>query len=1738
MTKPKKSRNPPPAATGNAGGEFQAQVGAYYLLLAMAGAAPRGLPGAVTTSISFQQAAAGFPLDDVVVLGRNDDGSSAVLEIQATRTLRLTAKDEKFGDIIGRALHASRKPEFAGRYELGIASSETSTQVYTDVLKWARVVPDGAAFRQHLDLYASIPRTDFVEAVRGHLKAAGGTGDDNEVWSILSHLQVLDFAFGLPGASHEERAVDLARLLLAPEEAARAASLWSALVAWTLALHANGGSADAAAATAFATQAGFKLAPSRGLASVVARLAEEARLALKDIGDSVGGVTLARPSLLNDCVGAMAEGRLLEIVGARGSGKSSVLKQLMLSMQRDGTAIVLARGRIVGGGWPRMASALGCPAAITLQDLLRELGAAGPSALFVDNIDQIEDEVDRRTLVDLLRAAAENPAWRVVVTSSVGDKEWQSGLAPEIKRLGPATVIVGEINDTEAALLGAGNPKLALVLRAGHPARNVARNLFNLSQLLEEIELHGVAAESLATETDMARAWWKRGGGRTASGAGRDDRLKALRALAARSIARPRAALQRDDLDSVAINELMHGGVLVEERPGATVNFRHDVLRDWAMALLLQEEPERLAGLPLDQPVPASLARGIEIAARLALEADPMGKQWLALLGRVEVPKAHGSWRRPALIAVPRAENAFALLDAISGTILEKGGARLVEMIRLVIALDSEPMAKALAKQEAFAAFAVNVPETMVMPAGPSWARLVSWIVARSASLPPLAIPDAAKLLGHWLMATSHIWLESPAIVALLHAWLSRMERSMHSVVWRGTESPPMEGRFDVPNEYEVRNEIRMFFLAFCHLQPALAAAYLAQLAEDGGPRHDDLESIVKLAGALPRAAPGALVDFTLAALLPKPDDDDRGFHRRRDRMGPFNAYDTFFFPAGPSQGPMLELLRHAPAEGLRLVRGLVEHATHWYFDDAEAEAVPWVRLSFRSGSRAYRGTSAVYQWARGGTGSTIATCALMALEAWGHAEIEGGRDFGEVLEDVLGPGGGSLAFVCVAVDLALSHWEVAKAAGWPLLTSPELFWHDNWRHNQDVAGIRDYFTPTSPSLGKISAADLTARPSRRQRLIDRLGAYALHGPEDVRQRLTTILAAARDRIIGDAAEEDDDAISGLRATAVRAMRYLDPGNWLEGDIELADGRIVRGYQYQQSADEIAAVTAAQGRATASIERLNIRLQLQKALLDPSASTPELAAQGVRWARANVEPDPDADARDPEFDRAWHERARVMAAAVAARDYDGPDRDEVEAWCLEILDAAAREETDAMARHTVQIASNKAAIAALGFLALFKRYRGSEMRDRLFRLAVLGDGAVLAAISGSFLELAETDPRLPPALVRVVLSSSVRPHLPYDLSDAKKAAAEAAWAKRTKEAIAAEETWLNGGAKEPDWPTLPPWPSHPRRRNRIPIAGQAAEAAPVPRRKARPDVYVDLHSLGVVANALRGLVGTAAQGWVSSLGAHLLAWTIEANNGPEDEDGADRDNRPFEWNSAFFGLVGAICGAQPFARSESDFLIPMTRLHDEAFHDAVGAFLPEFDFRMPAETGPLTRDPEAVRALIAERLMAGRWWSYRGEEKSYTIESHTASALNPMFFQFRYLASGAGAYIGQDHPRLPGLMPSLADLVISLPRSGYLAALFLTLVETSTSAALLPHVVRVLEAWAGAIGVDADFWLDKEMGVRACAWLARVLGKSTPTIEDNAALAVALDVMVRSGVVRARDLETMLADAAGVKLAG
>ena len=279
--------------------------------------------------------------------------------------------------------------------------------------------------------------------------AAKSLDDDETAWQLLRKLQILVFDFTAQGSASEELAKERAVRALHPDDTLRAGNHWTTLVELALQVAASGGDRMRDGLIEDIRRESFRLAGDLSYSSVRATLAEASRNALADIGDRVGNVMLTRHERVTAVHATLDSGRYVEIRGDAGVGKSGVLKHFAEQINREAQVVVLSPGRTIPKGWTAMRAVLGFDG--TARELLTDLASDGGAVLFVDNLDFFDDE-ERRTVVDLVREAANVPGFAVIATArrnfGVEEPSWLPLEA--LDRLGRAEpIVIGELSEAE-----------------------------------------------------------------------------------------------------------------------------------------------------------------------------------------------------------------------------------------------------------------------------------------------------------------------------------------------------------------------------------------------------------------------------------------------------------------------------------------------------------------------------------------------------------------------------------------------------------------------------------------------------------------------------------------------------------------------------------------------------------------------------------------------------------------------------------------------------------------------------------------------------------------------------------------------------------------------------------------------------------------------------------------------------------------------------------------------------------------------------------------------------------------------------------------------------------------------------------------------------------------------------------------------------------------------------------------
>ncbi len=1690
-----------PIATGPAGPLFEAQVAASYLLALLLEAEPRGLPGGKVSRIQLQGATDGHPLDDVVLHAVAADGAAATLDIQAKHSIRFSPGDPVFHAVMGQIAEAVK----AGRlddpyYGMAVATAQSSRKIdgpYQEVLHWARKARSADFFFRKLKL-ANVANQDmrtFVITVQAKLAEFGAPADDRTVWQVLCKLQILVFDFAEQGQSEMLVRERCAQLLDAGQQNL-AGTLWSVLTTEAQSIAKAGSEIDLAGLRAAVTAAGLALIGVRQNRPALAALAEKSLHALEGIRDRVASAHLARRPRLDLVNASLDQGRFVMILGDAGVGKSGILRALAEQLAVSSNIILLTPARITPRGWSALRQEIGYLG--SARDLLGELAVSGGGTIFVDSADML-DEAQRATVNDLVRDAAHVPGFSVIVTArrSFGVEEPNWLPAEALTRLGvtPA-VVIDELSDDEVDELRSAAPELAPLLAPGHPAQEAVRNLFRLDWLYQ----YGQRDHAPRTETEMALRWFDTGDGNLDAGA--RDRRRILRNLAQASLTGDVGPIAAEGFDSGPLNALLRSGSLVEPRP-EQVAFRHDVFRDWSIANLLHGDPAFYDSLPLARPAPASLFRGVELAARLALDNQSDAAAWKIVFDRLNATGVHGSWRRAATLALVRSENSTQALDLAQTQLLESDGALLRDLVRTVMAVDTVPASQLLSGLGVtLADDAADFP----MPVGPAWRRLMLWTLRLKACLPAKAVPDVAKLYGGYATALLFPDPLAGVLVAHLHAWLMMIEGAPSPL---GTDGPPA-ACVDYDNRSNFHGYLRSVFLTLSGRRPDLAEQYLQLLLQNDKAGRHSAEAVILSPGDLATAAPAALAKLTAKTLINIEVPKRHSLSRSYGDDEPFTFADKRFLSPSPARGPFLDLLMKAPATGLALVRQIVSHACRY---DARAGGSSQnddaLTLEFPDGPRRfpYQGS---YYWSRDGQGSYSVTSALMALEAWAHHRVDGGDDVAAVIADILGDGESPAAFLLVAIDVILSHRSKAIAAAIPFAGSPELLSRDRSRVSHDrMAGNMGLFGDPEPR-GIACRDSLSKRRSRGTMLEDILPHYAFNAEAAERDALRAALQKAVAEL---PAYESHSDFGDPRFMARYALNLLERENYESRVVQAQDGQEFTAFQYVFRPDEVTHLQGLHDTRGAHLVGAEQRAEISLALNDPARSSPELVSRAVPWAKAA-----EASGEPQEsFDNSI-----LIAAFLLMRDGADAQRQEHAAWALAQFATAVAVPEDHVHRMRSGLLHNPVGIGTAGLL-LHASATGQLADARvLLEIASRGDPAAAHGFRVFADRLDAIDPRLAKAILRCAIAAGVRPHLKrYDDhgEDARRQAQAKQW---HQDALDSEWRWLTDEGPEPDWTVFPD--PNVSVRSKMVLGDAQARKRRAPNNEA---FYAD-HDAGALW--LNAFVYRAfeAPAWLQEVAANYRVWTAKLN-GVDLNRHDELSREPSRWNSAYFAIVARSLVGRDEATVDALCLTSVTSLPDEPFLDVMAALLGNLDAVHFNNKGPSPEMMLHLRGALIERLKQTSQWRRFANDPGYGIPYHLDEALGTAFMCHQGFRQPPSCYVRPPAvARAEVFIDLLTGLALATP-SLYVAKAVLSIISVSPDHPFLAFGVKAIAACMTAFPNDTTFWIGYSVGDEFCKWLDGVLSRFGQRALDEAAVRAEaetlLSELIRLGVPSAVSLE-------------
>ncbi|WP_299778378.1 ATP-binding protein [uncultured Roseobacter sp.] len=1170
-----------PEATGGVGYTFEDSVVASYLTSLLVEGGARGISEAITDGVFLQRAALGEPLDDIVVEASDRYGQPSKLALQVKQSPTLSSADTNadFRDVISASWREFKKDGFRiGRDRVGLAAANialSTLRAARSTLEWARTSKSADDFFRRLNTenFASDAQRRFVSDVRALLPAEA-QGEENS-WQFLRHFVILVFDTLSEGASGSFEAIERLRNALPTGERHRAEELWVRLS--QISRHASGAAGSFSRATLVEQLSGvFDLSSLPSMRSDLVKVAEETRHALQGIRMDISGLIIPRNSIL-DKVNDIDDGkRFIQLAGEAGSGKSAVLRALAEEHARHGFALVLTDKRLVGPGWPSLATHLRLETE-RLADLLFELATLGKPTLFIDGIDRLENET-RQTILDIVTILLDDPRladWRVVAsTRSSHLEDLRIWLPPQLIEEGQAHIVeIDGFDDNEAGILAERFPAMHEVLFAEGQEKEFARRPF-FAQVLAQRSVSTDGAPGKFSEISLAQVWLEGPQG-LHDKASSIERRQSMGELAARCAQATNRSGAIEGISAQALTALTKERAIAEVAGSGRYSFTHDIFLEWAMfGLCRQNGPDWPGTLSAagDRP---GLIRVVELLSQFEFESEDT---WTETQLALEQQEAWRHWSRVWLLAPFASPAFFDRKDAISVFLSEDQRLiRLLSSFRAHKTIENLLVvhgAFGLSEKTKFEKFRIADFLSWPRPVR-NWRRLLIWLL--SLDWNEATIEDIVDTFDVWL----NLFQDYPDKIK--NRFAERLDQILaewdaHDYWDRGKEATPLgfhkDGFGDKLRQTFIRSSLTNTDLLRERLQ-----AWTSERIDD-----KIQLSVFAWSARLSSVVPDALADFSFHAFIePLPSESAERSPGQIVGWSPhmsdwdspgISSYSQQCHPASPLQQPFAALFEHAPQEGLRLIRELLRRTViawrqlpQYDFQD-RAIPIPF-SIEFPWGTQTFWGGQRIYGWYRGLFSCDTLGSALMALEDWAFSELESGREVDEIVRDLVS-GHESVATLGIALGVVLDKDSLSPAAA-ALVGCQHIWVMDEYRWQHDVQGhhsneIGASFGWSNETTHLEALKRLNSRPSRKKNIRWLATAFNLTA-NDQREKVIEQLSGFPNDLpfTHEGQEKDDKLVAHYRNRAQEWAAMADLSNYAR--VATDDGRV--GVAFQPSDERV-----------------------------------------------------------------------------------------------------------------------------------------------------------------------------------------------------------------------------------------------------------------------------------------------------------------------------------------------------------------------------------------------------------------------------------------------------------------------------------------------------------------------------------------------------------------------------------------
>ncbi|MEW6125457.1 MAG: ATP-binding protein [Acidobacteriota bacterium] len=1047
-----------PFSTGGGGSNFETRIQAAFTVLMLTGRVSPGLPPWSITKLKLQGRYAGFNTDDFIVFTKDSKTQNeAKLLGQIKHDISINEGNETFCTVIQAAWNDFNDSNVfnATNDVLALITGPLSSTDINNVrplLEWARHSEDEIEFlnKVNTDYFSSDPKRAKLKVFRSLLNKANGNIaiSDKQLWEFLKSFHLLGYDLDLESGN----TLSLIQSLIAQYSHENPLPLWSRILDAVQSANQNAGTITLETLPQDIRNL-FDTRKNQKWESDLKRIKEHGEYIIDGIRMDIGGVHIKRPAILSRLLEASESSKFVFISGARGCGKSSVVREFSEYMADRNPVFCLRTEDLDKAHLDNVFSSMGLENSIG--DIEAGFALMPKRYLLIESIEKLLELEHSTAFTDLLHFLNKHLGWTIIATGR--DYAYQQVMFNFLQPSGVthSSITIDNFDDHEVQQLCEKIEPLKTIAE-NSSLSPLLKNPF-IAELAYRVSETGIEFSSGDGEKEFREAVWRNIIAREQI---RTEGLPLKRKQVFIEVAVLRAkqmvyGVPEENFDSETLLKLEEDN-LIRRATNGLVSPAHDVLEDWALERYIEHAYQQTSGNMAkfldaigDEP---AINRAFRLWLHQRLKySDNVNDLIFAILKSHEIQRY---WQDETISAVLLGQTPDSFLEELRDQLLESEG-ELLKRFCFILRISCKTPDQDLIKQLSGSNKAQNVLDTLFLkPFGHGWDAVIRFLFENRESVSTSLVPHIIAVLDEWA-SSIHLEEDLPAIAreaGLLGLYLLNYFKDSY--------------RDDGNRKKVIRVIIRTVSAIENEFNELLNTDVFKTNDEQRRPHYVQefckvaLESIETV--FLCKQIPDTLIKFAfhewLVAESQNEDTAWRGMHLGVEEYFGLHLYRNEFFPASGAKGPFQHLLRFHPRKGIDFIIQLLNLTAEKYArstldshnryspmlikeEDVSAKQIE-IQLDDQTAVKQYCSGRLWVGYRGHSVLPYLLQSALMALENYliNLAEYSESPKILEYLFDYILRNSNSVMPTAVLVSVATGFPNKLWKAALPLLRTPELY--------------------------------------------------------------------------------------------------------------------------------------------------------------------------------------------------------------------------------------------------------------------------------------------------------------------------------------------------------------------------------------------------------------------------------------------------------------------------------------------------------------------------------------------------------------------------------------------------------------------------------------------------------------------------------------------------------------------------